>query len=96
MRENELPVIRTIPMKEARVMSHGNPDIRVLVGLYQDGVISSAVMRKKNGEWVEECTYSSAPGQDAVYWPWIAHLSAVGYDEHPIEVESEVGKTNAR
>ena len=89
MNAKELPLIRTVGVKYARRMHRDDGKYPVLAVLWEDGAISSLAF--KDADVVCEHTEMSG-GQDA-YFAWIAHLAAKGYKEVPIEVESEVIKT---
>lgn len=73
----------------AELWKEGSPR-RIRVGVFEDGVVTSCVVELDDGGRTksELCCYSTEPGQEAVFWPWIAHLSAVGYKEKRIDVEN--------
>lgn len=85
----ELPVIKSLSVKYARMMEKDGHPVKVLTFLWEDGSITSCAFDSKNSV---QCCHSSAPGQDGAYWPWISHLASLGYKEHPIEVENELAK----
>lgn len=86
MELKELPAIEAPGIKDATLM-HQDNGLAVLTCVYDDGVISSCSGRIENKEFKPESCYSSEPGQEGAYFPWIAHLAAVGYKEQHIPVE---------
>lgn len=55
----------------------------VLAVLWDDGAITSVAV--KDNEMM--CEHTEKDGGNEAYWAWIAHLSAAGYYEVPLEVE---------
>jgi len=87
MELKEAPAIEAPGIKYARLMRYDSNNVAVLTCVYNDGVISSCSGKIKDGKFEPELCYSSEPGQDGAFFPWVAHLAAVGYKEQPIEVE---------
>lgn len=84
MELKELPVIEAPGIKHARLMVNNPTGLAVLTAVFSDGVISSCSGKIKDGEFKPELCYSSEAGQEGAFFPWIAHLSAVGYKEQHI------------
>lgn len=87
MELKELPVVRTLGVKYARMMQKDGHPVKVLAFLWKDGSITSCAFDSKNSV---ECCHSEMNGGPDAYFTWIAHLASKGYKEMPIEVENEV------
>ena len=85
-REEGVCESEALRIKHARLM-HQDKGLAVLTCVYDDGVISSCSGKIEDGKFKSECCYSSEPGQEEAFFPWVAHLAAVGYKERDIEVE---------
>lgn len=81
----EAPIIEAPGVKHARLM-HQDNGLAVLTAVYSDGVITSCSGKIKDGKFESDECYSSETGQEGSYFPWLAHLAAVGYKEQHIEV----------
>lgn len=84
--EKETPVYAE-GMKYARLMEHTNPKIKVKLGLWDSGAVTSCIENPEDVPGVEESCYSTEAGQDGAFWAFIAHLSSNGFREHHVEVE---------
>jgi len=82
----EAPIIEAPNIRHARLM-HCDDGKAVLCALYSDGVITSCSGKINDGEFEPEECYSSESGQEGSFFPFIAHLAAVGYKEQHIETE---------
>jgi hypothetical protein len=80
------PLLVTEGIKQARLMESPNPHRRVLLALWADGAITSCVV-EGSGEPEALCCYTSGPGQEGAFWPFVAHLASLGFRERPLEVE---------
>jgi hypothetical protein len=80
------PLLMAETVKQARLMESPNPHRRVLLALWADGAITSCVV-EGSGEPEALCCYTSEPGQEGAFWPFVAHLASLGFRERPLEVE---------
>lgn len=84
MELKELPVIRTLGVKYARMMQRDGQPVKVLAFLWEDGSITSCAFDSKNSV---QCCHSEMKGGNEGYWAWIAHLASKGYKEMPLEAD---------
>lgn len=84
--EKETPVYAE-GVKHARKMVHSNPNIVVMVALWDSGAITSCVYNPEKIPGVEESCYTTDAGQSEAFWAFLAHLSSRGFREHHVETE---------
>jgi len=84
--ENETPVYAE-NIKHVEKLVHENPNIEVLVAIWNSGAVTSCVRNPEGIPGVEEHCYSTDAGQEEAGWSFIYNLSQHGFREYHVETE---------